>query len=59
MAVPAGISVMRQTMDRQAQALAGILEDDAPVMAVAERLRGRRVLAIGRASCRERVSYHV
>jgi glutamine---fructose-6-phosphate transaminase (isomerizing) len=46
-AVPAGISVMRQTMDRQAEALAGILDDDAPVMAVAERLRGRRVLAIG------------
>src|SRR6266542_6396992 len=46
-AAPAGISVMRQTMDRQAQALAGILDDDAPVMAVAERLRGRRVLAIG------------
>ena len=40
-------SVMRQTMDGQAAALAGILADDAPVMAVAERLRGRRVLAIG------------
>src|SRR5258705_13803388 len=40
-------SVMRQTMDRQAEALAGILDDDAPVLAVAERLRGRRVLAIG------------
>src|SRR6266536_893774 len=47
MAAPAGISLMRQTMDRQAQALAGILDDDAPVMAVAARLRGRRVLAIG------------
>src|SRR5260370_6633002 len=46
-AAPAGISMMRQTMDRQADALAGILEDDAPVLAVAERLRGRRVLAIG------------
>src|SRR6266516_2653413 len=46
-AAPAGISVMRKTMDRQAEALAGILDDDAPVMAVAERLRGRRVLAIG------------
>jgi glutamine---fructose-6-phosphate transaminase (isomerizing) len=44
---PAGISVMRQTMDRQAEALAGILDDDAPVLAVADRLRGRRVLAIG------------
>lgn len=38
---------MRQTMDGQAEALAGILADDEPVMAVAERLRGRRVLAIG------------
>jgi glucosamine--fructose-6-phosphate aminotransferase (isomerizing) len=38
---------MRQTMDRQAEMLAGILEDDAPAVAVAERLRGRRVLAIG------------
>jgi glutamine---fructose-6-phosphate transaminase (isomerizing) len=46
-AVPVGISVMRQTMDRQAEALAGILDDEAPVMAVAERLRGRRVVAIG------------
>ncbi len=45
--VPAGISVMRQTMDRQAEALAGILDDEAPVLAVAGRLRGRRVLAIG------------
>jgi glucosamine--fructose-6-phosphate aminotransferase (isomerizing) len=38
---------MRQTMDGQAEALAGILRDEEPVMAVAERLRGRRVLAIG------------
>jgi glucosamine--fructose-6-phosphate aminotransferase (isomerizing) len=38
---------MRQTMDRQAQMLAGILADDAPVAAVAGRLRDRRVLAIG------------
>lgn len=38
---------MRQTMDGQADALAGILRDEEPVMAVAERLRGRRVLAIG------------
>jgi len=46
-AKPAGISLMRQTMDRQAQALARIMDDEASVMAVAERLRGRRVLAIG------------
>jgi len=44
---PAGISMMRQTMDGQADALAGILDDEASVLAVAERLRGRRVLAIG------------
>src|SRR6266566_6881917 len=42
-----GVSAMRQTMDGQAGALAGILADEAPVAAVAERLRGRRVLAIG------------
>src|SRR5215831_12426894 len=42
-----GISAMRQTMDGQAEALAGILADEAPVIAVAQRLRGRRVLAIG------------
>jgi len=41
------VSAMRQTMDGQAGALAGILGDEEPVMAVAERLRGRRVLAIG------------
>lgn len=41
------VSAMRQTMDGQAGALARILGDDEPVMAVAERLRGRRVLAIG------------
>jgi glutamine---fructose-6-phosphate transaminase (isomerizing) len=40
-------SAMRRTMDGQAAALAAILEDAAPVAAVAERLRGRRVLAIG------------
>jgi glucosamine--fructose-6-phosphate aminotransferase (isomerizing) len=34
-------------MDGQAEVLAGILADEAPVIAVAERLRGRRVLAIG------------
>jgi hypothetical protein len=39
--------MMRQTMDGQAEALAGILADEAPVIAAAERLRGRRVLAIG------------
>ncbi len=42
-----GTSAMRQTMDGQAEALARILADDEPVLAVAERLRGRRVLAIG------------
>ena len=41
------VSAMRQTMDGQAEALAGLLEDEAPAAAVAERLRGRRVLAIG------------
>src|SRR6266704_5656844 len=41
------ISMMRQTMDRQAEALAAILDDAAPAGAVAERLRGRRVLVIG------------
>jgi len=39
--------MMRQTMTGQAEALAGILADEAPVLAVAERLRHRRVLAIG------------
>jgi len=43
----AAISMMRQTMDRQAEALAAILDDTAPVAAVAQRLRGRRVLAVG------------
>jgi len=42
-----GTSAMRQTMDGQADALAQILGDEEPVMQVAERLRGRRVLAIG------------
>ena len=42
-----GISAMRQTMDGQAAALAGILADEAPAIAAAARLRGRRVLAIG------------
>jgi glutamine---fructose-6-phosphate transaminase (isomerizing) len=41
------VSMMRQTMAGQAEALAGILADEAPVLAVAERLRRRRVLAIG------------
>src|SRR5215467_276723 len=40
-------SAMRVTMDGQAAALAAILEDSAPVAAVAERVRGRRVLVIG------------
>jgi glutamine---fructose-6-phosphate transaminase (isomerizing) len=40
-------SAMRQTMEGQAAALAGILADDGPVAAAAQRLRGRRVLAIG------------
>jgi glutamine---fructose-6-phosphate transaminase (isomerizing) len=40
-------SMMRQTMDHQAAALAAILDDAAPVAAVAGRLRGRRVLVIG------------
>jgi len=40
-------SAMRVTMDGQAAALAAILEDAAPVAAVAERVRGRRVLVIG------------
>jgi len=44
--VPA-VSMMRQTMDGQGEALAAILDDEAPVIAVAERLRGRQVLAIG------------
>jgi hypothetical protein len=39
---------MRQTMDRRAQALAGILDDDAPAVAVAERRPGRRAAARGR-----------
>ncbi len=46
-ATPAVSSFMRQTMDRQAEGLAGLLDDDAPVVEVAGRLRGRRVLAIG------------
>ena len=45
--MPAASSAMRTTMDGQAAALAAILEDIAPVAAVAERLRGRRVLVIG------------
>jgi glutamine---fructose-6-phosphate transaminase (isomerizing) len=41
------VSAMRQTMDSQAEALSRILADEEPVLAVAERLRGRRVLAVG------------
>jgi glucosamine--fructose-6-phosphate aminotransferase (isomerizing) len=44
---PATTSFMRQTMDHQAEALAQLVEDEAPVAEVADRLRGRRVLAIG------------
>jgi glucosamine--fructose-6-phosphate aminotransferase (isomerizing) len=40
-------SAMRETMERQGEVLAGILADDGPAGAVAERLRGRRVLAVG------------
>ncbi len=40
-------SAMRQTMDGQAEALARILHDPEPAFGVAERLRARRVLAIG------------
>lgn len=40
-------SAMRQTMDGQAEALARILHDPEPAFRVAERLRGRQVLAIG------------
>ena len=43
----AGSSMMRQTMDGQAAALAAIFADTAPVAAVADRLRGRRILAVG------------
>src|SRR5216683_2956195 len=46
-AAGSAVSIMRQAMDGQAEALAGILADEAPVIAAAERLRGRRVLAIG------------
>src|SRR5260370_31193597 len=42
-----GVSVLRQMMHGQREALAGIVADEAPVVAVAQRLRGRRVLAIG------------
>jgi glucosamine--fructose-6-phosphate aminotransferase (isomerizing) len=41
------VSAMRETMDGQAEALARILADEEPVVAVADRLRGRRVLAVG------------
>ena len=40
-------SAMRETMAGQADALARLLEDDAAVGPVAERLRGRRVLTLG------------
>jgi len=41
------MSEMRATMARQPQALAALLRDDREVAAVAERLRGRRVLVVG------------
>jgi glutamine---fructose-6-phosphate transaminase (isomerizing) len=40
-------SRMREAMQRQGEALQRLLEDRAPVEAVAERLRGRRVLVVG------------
>jgi glucosamine--fructose-6-phosphate aminotransferase (isomerizing) len=40
-------SLMRETMAGQAEALARLLQDDAAVGPVAERLRGRRVLTLG------------
>jgi glucosamine--fructose-6-phosphate aminotransferase (isomerizing) len=46
-AAGSGVSAMRETMDGQAQALARILADEEPAAAAAERLRGRRVVAIG------------
>lgn len=51
-----GTSMMRQTMNGQAGALDGILADEAPVIAAAERLRGRRVLAIGTGTSRHAAS---
>ncbi len=46
-ATPTATSLMRQTMDRQAEWLAELVDDNAPVVEVAGRLRGRRLLAIG------------
>jgi glucosamine--fructose-6-phosphate aminotransferase (isomerizing) len=46
-AAGSGVSAMRETMDGQAEALARILADEEPAAAAAERLRGRRVVAIG------------
>jgi glucosamine--fructose-6-phosphate aminotransferase (isomerizing) len=40
-------SLMRETMSGQADALARLLDDDAAVAPVVERLRGRRVLTLG------------
>ena len=47
MTTSSGTSLMRETMSGQAAALARLLDDDAAVGPVAERLRGRRVLTIG------------
>jgi glucosamine--fructose-6-phosphate aminotransferase (isomerizing) len=46
-ATPTTTSFMRDTMNHQAEALARLVDDEAPVADVADRLRGRRVLAIG------------
>src|SRR5581483_7149330 len=42
-----GMSAMRETMWRQPADLRSLLADDGPVEAAAERLRGRRIFAIG------------
>lgn len=41
------MSAMRETMNGQPAALQRVLDDQAPVAAAAERLRGRRVLLVG------------
>lgn len=47
------MSAMRETMSGQPAALRRVLDDDAPVAAAAQRLRGRRVLLVGTGT-----SYH-
>src|SRR5262249_51212338 len=42
-----GMSAMRETMWRQPADLRGLLADVGPVEAAAERLRGRRIFAVG------------